>query len=284
MNLTGYGFPLIGLITAALLIGERGSAQGQSPESPPPAPIQDNSFLIEEAYNQPAGVVQHIGTFSRDRSGKSWAYSFTQEWPLFSQRHQVSYTVPVQRNESPPGTGVGDIALNYRYQLPTGRDETLAIAPRVSVLLPTGNVDDGRGAGGAGLQLNLPVSAMMSRSVVTHFNAGATYTPSAENSTGDRSATTSFNAGQSLIWLAKPALNFMLELAWNRNEVLLDGGNTARSNTLLLAPGIRGALNFDSGLQIVPGLAVPFGIGSSRGERSLFFYVSFEHAFTKTAQ
>ena len=229
-------------------------------------------------------MVQHISTYSRDRSGKSWAYGFTQEWPLFSQRHQLSYTLPLLRNESAPGTGVGDIALNYRYQLPTSRDERLAIAPRVSVLLPTGNVDDGRGAGGTGLQLNLPISAMLSRSVVTHINAGSTYTPSARNSTGDRDATTSFNAGQSLIWLARPALNFMLELAWNRNEALLDDGNTARSNTLLLAPGIRGALNFDSGLQIVPGLAVPIGIGSSRGERSLFFYVSFEHSFTKTAQ
>ena len=34
-----------------------------------PAPIQDNSFLIEEAYNQEAGVVQHIQTFSRARDG-----------------------------------------------------------------------------------------------------------------------------------------------------------------------------------------------------------------------
>ena len=283
MQLFRRGSILQSLLAAALLCTAPLTAQQPAPEDAP-APIQDNSFLIEEAYNQPAGIVQHIGTFSRDRSGKTWGSSFTQEWPLFSQRHQVSYTVPVQRNESPPGTGVGDIALNYRYQLPTGRDDILAIAPRLSVLLPTGDVDKGRGAGGTGLQANLPVSAMLSRSVVTHFNAGATYTPSAENSAGDRDATTSFNAGQSLIWLFRPALNFMLELAWNRNEVLIDDGNTSRSNALLLAPGIRGALNFDSGLQIVPGIAVPIGIGSSKGERSLFFYVSFEHAFMKTAQ
>jgi len=31
-------------------------------------PIQDNSFLIEEAYNQESGVVQHISTFSHSRS------------------------------------------------------------------------------------------------------------------------------------------------------------------------------------------------------------------------
>ena len=34
-------------------------------------PIADNSFLIEEAYNQEAGVVQHISTFSRPDGGGS---------------------------------------------------------------------------------------------------------------------------------------------------------------------------------------------------------------------
>ncbi|MEO5580164.1 MAG: transporter [Gemmatimonadaceae bacterium] len=271
------------VVAGATLFAVSALAQEIPPPSPTP-PIQDNSFLIEEAYNQPAGVVQHISTFSVDRGGDGWAYSFTQEWPLFSQRHQVSFTLPVQRQAAPLGTGIGDVALNYRYQLPVRRAEVLAIAPRLSVVLPTGDVDKGRGAGGAGLQANLPVSGMLSQSFVTHFNAGATYTPSAENAAGDRRPTTGFNAGQSLIWLARPALNLMLELAWNRNEDLLENGDRARSNGLLLAPGVRGALNFPSGLQIVPGIAVPIGIGPSKGERSVFFYVSFEHAFTKTVQ
>jgi hypothetical protein len=46
-----------------------------------PEPISDNSFLIEEAYNQEPGVVQHINTFTRQRSG-DYAYTFTQEYPL----------------------------------------------------------------------------------------------------------------------------------------------------------------------------------------------------------
>ena len=43
--------------------------------------IMDNSFLIEEAYNQEEGVVQHINTFMRQRHG-DWLYTFTQEWPI----------------------------------------------------------------------------------------------------------------------------------------------------------------------------------------------------------
>jgi hypothetical protein len=45
---------------------------------PPPlmAQIQDNSFLLEEAYNQGTGVVQHISTFAVG-SGGDWGYTFT---------------------------------------------------------------------------------------------------------------------------------------------------------------------------------------------------------------
>ena len=35
-------------------------------------PIQDNSFLIEEAYNQEFGMVQHINTFSRASTSRQW--------------------------------------------------------------------------------------------------------------------------------------------------------------------------------------------------------------------
>src|SRR2546430_2035386 len=62
--------------------------------------IMDNSFLVEEAYNQERGVVQHIATAFYNvnrRAGpddEAWNLTFTQEWPVFSQTHQFSYTVP----------------------------------------------------------------------------------------------------------------------------------------------------------------------------------------------
>src|SRR5215218_4324391 len=93
----------------------------------PPGPIEDNSFLIEEAYNQEAGVVQHISTFAHADEGSDWEYTFTQEWPLFSQRHQLSYTIPLSRAGG--GTGIGDVALHYRYQLLDGTTTPVAIAP-----------------------------------------------------------------------------------------------------------------------------------------------------------
>ena len=65
--------------------------------------IQDNSFLIEEAYNQEAGVVQHIGSFRRQ--GKDRFFAFTQELPLGSQAPERSRCFATRK--SLRGTGSG---------------------------------------------------------------------------------------------------------------------------------------------------------------------------------
>src|SRR3712207_6147923 len=95
-------------IIAALLVAAATRAGAQDD-----APIQDNSFLIEEAYNQERGVVQHISVFNRPEEGGGWEYAFTQEWPFFGQRHQLSYTIPLLRVEGVGGgeTGIGDVML-----------------------------------------------------------------------------------------------------------------------------------------------------------------------------
>jgi len=253
--------------------------ESPSQESPP---IQDNSFLIEEAYNQEAGVVQHVNTFMRQRGG-DWLYTFTQEWPVGGLKHQFSFTLPAQRvgPSSDGGSGgVGDVALNYRYQL-IGQKK-LAVAPRFTVLLATGDERSDRGAGGPGIQFNLPVSVVHSPKIVTHWNAGATLTPSARNALGERARTTGYNLGGSLIWLARPNFNVLLESVWNSSESVVGSRRTQRESEVLLNPGIRWAHNFRRGnLQIVPGVAVPLGVGPSKGERGLFFYLSFEHSFKK---
>src|SRR5687768_6047940 len=113
-------------IALALVIGGI-AAHGQpvaEPAVPPAKAIQDNSFFIEEAYNQEPGVVQHILTanFSTDRQSgsydRSWTLALTQEWPLFSQDHQLSYTIPYSFLEAGGSHqhGFEDIFLNYRYQ------------------------------------------------------------------------------------------------------------------------------------------------------------------------
>jgi hypothetical protein len=252
-------------------------AQTSKPDSAkaPPA-IADNSFLVEEAYNQEAGVVQHISTFQRARDG-SWGYTFTQEWPAPSQRHQLSYTIPILRPDG-SGTGVGDIALNYRYQALGKDEEPLWLSPRLSVYLPTGDVRKGRGAGGPGVELMLPLSLALSETIVTHWDVGASLT-GADNSIGGRGLARGVRAAASAIWLVAPTFNLMLESTVGRSESFSDTGRRESATSVVVSPGMRGAINFASGLQIVPGIAMPIGVGPSNGQRDVFLYLSFEHPF-----
>ena len=52
----------------------------------------------------------------------------------------MSYTLPVQdlHGTRPSHEGLGDLALNYRYQAVGNGEAGLAISPRLSLLLPTG--------------------------------------------------------------------------------------------------------------------------------------------------
>ena len=76
-------------------------------KSDEPTVIQDNSFLMEEAYNQEAGVIQHISFFTRMSQNRSWLYSFTQEWPMTGQKNQFSYTIVGAHSGDFRGSGAG---------------------------------------------------------------------------------------------------------------------------------------------------------------------------------
>ena len=246
-------------------------------------PIQDNSFLVEEAYNQEAGVVQHINTFQRFRDSRDWVYTFTQEWPVGGIAHQLSYTVPVERLADSPDrrTGFGDVAINYRYQLVGDGEAKLAIAPRFSVFVPSGNEKQGRGAGAMGYQLEIPVSLVLSPALVAHTNVGYGWTRRATDGEGHRANLESWNVGQSVVWLASRRVNFLLEAVYTRQQEVGPEGGAIPVRSAFVSPGIRWSYDFDSGLQIVPGVAFPIGIGPTRREKSVFLYLSFEHPFRK---
>jgi hypothetical protein len=258
-----------------LLLGDARSARAQEP-------IKDNSFLIEEAYNQGRGVVQHINAFSRARGG-DWIFTFTQEWPAPAQRHQLSFSLPVARiqGESDSHTGLGDLALNYRYQAIGMAEGPLAFSPRLTYLAPTGKYKHGLGAGGGALQVNLPLSYEVSPRVDIHTNVGMTRTFKARSVTGDKADTNTFALGQSIVWLAAPRVNFLLEAVWSRAQGVSGPNRTDTSDSFYINPGVRWSHDFENGLQIVPGLAFPIGVGPSRGDRAFFLYLSFEHPFRK---
>jgi hypothetical protein len=200
---------------------------------------------------------------------------------LRSLKHQLSVTVAATHAGDLPASGVGwgDTFINYRYQLLGTGETRLAIAPRLSLLLPSGNQVEGRGIGGVGLQTNLPLSFVVNRYIVTHWNVGVTWVPQAQNQLLQRATAVSTNLGQSVVWLVKPRFNALVENLWTSNAEVIGPGRTTQRCDLYISTGIRWAYNFKSGLQIVPGVGLPLGVGPSGGQMGVIFYLSFEHPY-----
>ena len=266
------------------LLAAAPAAFGQAPAATPQ--IQDNSFLVEEAYNQTPGVVQTIQTFSRMSGSGDWVYTLTQEWPVPKETHQLSVTIPVQGVTTDTGRaqGLGDVALNYRYQLVGNGDAKVAVSPRLTLVLPAGDRKRSLGAGGLGIQVSFPVSLVLSDHLVTHWNAGATFTPAATDVSGETASLTTWNAGQSVVWLAHPRFNLLLETVVTSVQAFADGGRTERHLDVWVSPGARYAFNLPHDLQIVVGLATPIGVGRNHGQNSLFLYFSVELPFWHPAR
>lgn len=265
MDLRAMGGPMV---AATLLFAT--AARAESPR------IRDNLFLLEEAYNQEPGVIQHVQIFQMDPRSKSWNWSFTEEWPVPTDLHQLSITLPA--SDAGGSSGIGDLQLSYRLQaLGMGGKGRLAIAPRVSLVLPTGDWRTGGGRGALGVQLNLPVSIELGEKFVTHLNAGTTWTPAARSPGGAVGDALDLNAGAALVWQPLSWLNPLVELAWLSTEEVLDDKTTPRETSFTVSPGVRTAINFASGLQIVPGVAAPIQMVGGKAEVSVLGYLSFEH-------
>lgn len=245
------------------------------------APIADNSVLIEEAYNQERGVVQHITTVAKLPGAGVWTSTFTQEWPINpAPRHQLSYTLNDVSGSKDPRRGLGDTLVNWRYQVVS--DARIAIAPRASLIMPTGDWRRGHGAGGVGADLSFPVSLTTKRRLAVHWNAGLTVVPHARSEAGDRAATMGLRLGQGLIWQAHPRVNGMVEILLSRQQEVVGPDATEWQTSAIVSPGLRWAHDMSSGLQIVPGLAFPVELSGTPSERlGVLLYISFEHPFAR---
>lgn len=242
-------------------------------------PISDNSFLIEEAYNQEAGVVQHIVNFLPDKNFQHADGSFTQEWPVCSQRHQFSYMIPFQM-EGSTGLSLNDLLINYRYQIVA--EKKISIAPRFSVLFPTGKMNSESTTGLWGYQVNLPLSVVLTDKIVLHGNVGQSLAHSSSKYKEDehlKVTTQAGNYGISFIYQVTNEFNLMCEAIHLTTVAGLASGIRLENNSTIISPGLRFAVNLSSGMQIVPGFAVPYDLQLK--EHFYFLYLSVEHAFKK---
>lgn len=254
-------------------------------------PIRDNSFFIEEAYNQEAGVVQHIFTglclMDKEQGVKTRAFGFgwTDEWPLGGETHQLSWTVPYQDIKVDPRfgptveeSGLGDMAINYRYQLFSDTERFPAVAPRVSLILPTGDEKKGLGNGELGYQFNLPISKDMGAAAL-HFNAGTTYVAGVDAGFGKDVDLRSYFIGCSAVHHTTPTFNLLLEYVTSFDEFANGLGGKSDATSSIVSPGVRYAINRGNGAQYVLGLAAPVGVSDDAPDWGVFTYLSVEYAY-----
>ena len=267
------------IITVSTFIGFLGLATASGAAFAQEGAIQDNSFLVEEAYNQEPGVVQHILVVERPRHGGGWESSFTQEWPVGSLPQQLSFTLT---SASVDGhTGVGDTLINWRLQLVGDGHARFALAPRISLVVPTGDTDHVPDTGGGGLEVAWPASWVLSDTLVSHTDVGASRIHRAHDTAGNKADLERIFAAQSFVWLLRPRFNLMLEALWERADRVGGPGLAPTTESLFLSPGLRFAQNLQR-LQIVYGVGFPMEVGKGEGDRSVLLYLSFEHPFKAT--
>ncbi len=158
----------------------------------------------------------------------------------------------------------------------------MSIAPRFSAILPTGDWRRGLSYGTTGWQVNLPLSKRISRDFTVHFNAGTTLYPSAKgieaSGTTIRQDLWAANQGASLIWLASPRFNLMLEVVAFQQDEFSASGTKIRDHQALLNPGFRYAVNLPKG-HLVVGVTAPLGLNRETPRHGLFMLLVWEAPF-----
>lgn len=246
---------LVQLVRVLLIVlAWNGSAWAQGAE---PFAIIDNSFLIEEAFNQERGIFQNIFTVSRSKGG-GWETAFTQEWPIGGIKNQFSYVVPFSGSDG--HAGIGDLLLNYRFQAMSETDSRPAFSPRISVILPSGDETQGFGNGVVGLQVNLPFSKRAG-DIYAHWNGGLTIykdvlTPGRPGREDTTASLLNWNLGGSAIWQMRPMVNLMLEAVGEFVALPVTFGQTTRARQMTISPGVRGGWNIGD-TQVIVGIAAP---------------------------
>ena len=249
--------------------------------------LDDNSFLVEEAYNQDRGEVQHTlnAVYSNDSKRRGWSFNFEQEWWLFTEDHQIAFSIPFfhLREEGEKPRGVGDIQVQYRYQLTEENPNLPAVAPGFSLILPSGSRDKGTGNGVVGYEWSIAASKKVASRLAFHANLGLTYLPKVRVPLDDlhrlspKRSLLSCDVGASLVFALSSDVHMLLEWAGEFEEEINDKGRRERDFKAVLSPGIRAAVINNEDLQTVVGLGIPIGVTAPAENYGVFLYFSVEH-------
>ncbi|HEU4520638.1 MAG TPA: hypothetical protein VFT12_01475 [Thermoanaerobaculia bacterium] len=208
--------------------------------------LPNSTFLVEEAWRADSMVMQHAVAYGSDE----WSYTWTHEWASAERPHRVAWSLPLT-----PGPVAGDLSLDYVYQIKGEENDWLAIAPRVSAMVPFSGSSPG-------LQLALPVTISHTARFATHWNIRSTWTRGARSS--ELAVATAAVAAIG----ADTVVVFESELLLSPRE----------PRALTVSPGIRWNARLLGRPGVVPGLAFPVTFSEGASSAGVAFHVMFEHS------
>jgi len=263
---------------------------GITAQAAEPRPIdgfEDYGFLVDEAYNQGRGEVQHTlnAVYTNDFRSRGWSFNFEQEWWFFTEDHQVAFSIPFShlREEGETHRGVGDILIGYRYQLLEEGPNIPAVASGFTFILPTGNRDKGTGNGVVGYEWSIAASTKVASRLALHANLGLTYLPKVrvpldENQRlSPKRSLVSYDVGASVVLALSSNIHMLLEWVGEFEEEINNDGKSERVFKAILSPGIRAAVINRDDLQTVLGVGIPIGVTGPADNYGVFLYFSVEH-------
>lgn len=241
--------------------------------------IRDNSFLVEEAFNQEPGEMQHIFNFIFGLHNEDIEAAHTTEFSLYRKQLQGAVSGSFSNDQVTLSESV--VGLHLRYQFLD--DPSFASAFRLAGLTDLSIKDEFE------FQSNLSMSIPIALRWIVHANVGLTYVDFGNASIVDAFGSGNYRrsdyqwnhtAGGSAIYALDQNFHLMIEYVFNRSIDYSSGYSTSRftTDTGIINPGFRYAINLISGSQWVIGAGVPIGVmESNRDDRQLFIYLSFEH-------
>ena len=166
--------------------------------------------------------------------------------------------------------------LNYRYQALKETSTLPAFAPRVSLIVPSGDRAKDTGNESLGTQVNLPFSKIVGERVTLHANAGLT---SYFDVDGRRP--TEYNIGGSIVLALTRETNLLFETVGEWTEEVKPTRDIGRDFTLIILPGLRHGITLPGDAQLVLGIGAPVAFTNGQREYGVFIYLSLEHKFLR---
>lgn len=242
--------------------------------------IADNSFLVEEAYNQESGVYQFVQQYQTTAANRIYDYSFTGELPITHLKHQFSFEVPYSRSGIGGKTGLGDVILSYRWQ-PYNHNGKME-AHRFGLILPTGGVEEEHGNGVTGVDYVFASTSPLGENFQFHWNLGGSYIPEAKLAgKQERENLMALSFASGLVYHWHERLDLLVEFL----TIASDSFNYLRKSEdftydFILNQGVRSATLLDwKNAEIVGGLSFPVRYAEDHLSSAVLVYLSVEPNF-----